>query len=822
MLKNYLLSSWRNLWRQKTFSTINIFGLALGIACCLALLSFVKQEFSYDEFHSEADNIFRVVQDVQGDKDYAWTGGAVGPMMIKEFDEVEKAVRIHQISTYLRPAEGPNSDESFRESKFTFADDGFFDIFSFPLVSGSHEGAMAEPFTIFLTEDMANKYFGDQDPIGKELISTGEFAFTVRGVIKNLPSNTHLDFDFVTAMASFKATEGYPLTAEFASFWWPYCYTYVKLKDPRAAIAINGETLEASKKYRPEEEAKAYVPYLQPIQDIHLNRDISGELKAGTPKSTVYIFLSIGIFILLLACINFINLATARATKRMREIGVRKVNGAVRAQLVLQFFIESFLINFFALAMSLVLLEGLRPVFGHLLQQEIQVLGWQNPQTWIFLGGILFISTVLSGLFPAVYLSGLKPNLILKNTAFSSSKSNVRQGLVVVQFALSGILVFCATIAYFQHMYMADASLGFAKENILSVSMGEVSRANRAALTTELETLPYVKNVAGSSIRPGVDTGWSPRFTYEGISDTEKIYIHTQYIDHGYFSMIGVPLVAGREFDESINDKGDAYKIRDMFPGVKESGLVINESAAALMGVDPDDALGKPIRMFTEENGQLFSDLQGRVVGVVKDYHTTDLRNPIVPTVFAPVQNDHSDNSSHLIIKMDTDRLPEAIAGIGSVWKKIVPAIPFEYSLLEDSILAQYEKEQRLSNLLGLFALLTLLVSCLGLLGLSIFMAEARKKEIGVRKVLGASEISIVQQLTTDFLKPVMVATIIALPLGYYIMGEWLTQFAIQVEVNIWFFMITALLAIAVAWMTVAVQSWRAAISNPVDSLRSE
>jgi len=816
------MSSWRNLWRQKTFSTINIFGLALGIACCLVLLSFVKQEFSYDGFHHESESIYRVVQNVQGDKDFAWTGGAVGPMMAKEFNEVEKAVRIHQTSTYLRPAEGPNSDESFRENKFAFVDDGFFDLFNFPLVAGSYEGALAEPFTIFLTEDMAKKYFGSKDPVGKEIISTGDFAFVVRGVIKNLPPNTHLNFDFVTSMASFKATEGFPLTAEFASFWWPYCYTYVKLKEANAALAINQETLEISKKYRPEEEAKAYIPYLQPVEDIHLNTNMSGDLTAGTPKSTIYIFLSIGIFILLLACINFINLSTARATKRMREIGVRKVNGAVRGQLAMQFFIESFMINFFALGLSLLLVEILLPVFTYLLQQEIQVFVWQDPQTWLFLGGVLIVSTVLSGLLPAVYLSGLKPNLILKEAAFLSSKSTGRQSLVVVQFALSAILVFCATIAYFQHHYMADASLGFSKENITSISMGEVSRANRTAITTELHKLPFVNMVAGSSIRPGVDQGWSPQFTYEGSSESEKIYINTQYIDHGYFSMINVPIVAGREFDESYNDKGEASKMRDVFPVIREGGYIINESAAALMGVEPEEALGLPIKIFTEENGLLFSDYQGKIVGVVKDYHTSDLRNPIVPTVFAPVQNDLNDNSSHLIVKLDTDNYPQAMAGIEKVWKSIIPTIPFEYSLLEDSIRAQYEKEQRLSNLLGLFALLTLLVSCLGIFGLSIFMAEGRRKEIGIRKVLGATELSIVRKLSSDFLKPVLIAIIIALPLGYYIMSEWLTQFAYQVEVNVWFFLLTAFLAIAVAWMTVAIQSWKAAVSNPVNSLRSE
>ena len=821
MIKNYFITAWRNIKRQKSFSAINIFGLAMGLSCCLILLAFVRQEMSYDTFHQNPEKIFRVAQTVGGTEKWAWTGGAVAPMMLKEFDQVEKAVRIHQISTYLRPGEGPNQAESFRESKFTFADEGFFDIFNFPLVSGSTIGALDDPFQILMTESMAKKYFGDADPIGKTLITTGDFAFVVKGVLKDLPSNTHLDFDFLTSLNSFKATENYPLTAEFGSFWWPFCYTYVKLKDASDVGFVNQGTLEASKKSRSEEEAKNYIPFLQPVADIHLDNSFQSELTPGTPKSTVYIFLSIGIFILVLACINFINLSTARAIKRMKEIGIRKVTGAKKSQLVMQFFTESFLINLLAMVLALGFIQILVPVFSGLLQQEIPFNPLTDSQVWVFLAITVAVSTFLSGFFPALYLSGLRPNLILTGTTFHSNKSTLRQSLVVLQFAMSGILVFSATIAYFQQSYMRKADLGFDRENILAISMGDVSRSNRESLTNAFKQLAFVESVLGSSARPGVDAGWGPQVSYEGQSPNDQKWINLQYIDFKYFEAIAVPVVAGREFSTEFNDKGDAFKMREIFPAVRNGGFIINESFAKMMGLSAEESLGKPIEVFTEENGLRFLDFHGKVVGVVRDYQTSDLRFSIQPTIYSPVQNGISDNSSHLLVKINAEDIPIAAATLSAKWKEINPSIPFEYSLLEDSLIRQYDRETRLSNLLGLFALLTLVISSLGLLGLSIFMAESRKKEIGIRKVMGASSLSIVHQLTKDFLKPVFIAVALALPVGYYIMGQWLNQFANKIEMQVGFFALTAIVAIMIAWLTIAIQSWRAASDNPADSLKS-
>lgn len=595
MIKNYFLIAWRNIKRQKSFSAINIFGLALGLACCLILLAFVRQELSYDHFHTDSDRIFRVAQKVNGDEQWAWTGGAVAPMMLKEFDQIEAAVRIHRISTYLRPSDGPNQGESFREEKFAFADKDFFAVFDFPLLSGTTAGVLEDPFQILLTESMAKKYFGDADPVGKSLISTGNFEFVVKGILKDLPSNTHLDFDFITSLNSFKATEDFPLTAEFGSFWWPFCYTYVKLKDASDVQFVNSKALEASKKVRSPEEAAKYVPFLQPVTDIHLDNSFQSELSPSTPKSTVYIFLSIGIFILILACINFINLSTARAIKRMKEIGIRKVTGAKKSQLVLQFFAESFLINVLAMILALGLVEILLPIFSGLLQQDIPFNLKMDRQVWLFLTGTLVVSTFLSGFFPAIYLSGLRPNLILKGSTLQSNRSPLRQSLVVLQFVMSGVLVFCATVAYFQQSYMRKADLGFERENILSISMGEVARSNRESLTNAYRQFSFVESVLGSSARPGVDAGWGPQFYYEGQNPDEQNWVNQQYIDFNYFETIGVPMVVGREFSPEFNDQGEAFKMREVFPALRNGGFIINESLAKMMGMSPEESMGKSI-----------------------------------------------------------------------------------------------------------------------------------------------------------------------------------------------------------------------------------
>lgn len=823
MIKNYLKIAWRNLIRQKSFSLINVLGLSLGLACCLILLSFVKQEKSYDRFHADSDRIFRVVQEVQSKNSWAWAGGAVAPMLRKEFEgKLDEVVSLTQISTYLYAPEGINPEERYREDHFIFSDEGFEKIFDFELAKGSWEGVLENTYQVVITAKAAQKYFGNQDPIDQVLISTGDFAFQVKGVLKELPENTHLSFDFVSGMNTFKAFNDFPITSDFGSFWWPQTYTYVKVNERQDPIAISQAIPEINGKYRNPDEAKSYVHYLQPITDIHTNTSFQGEWTPPISGKTLWIFLSIGVFVLILACINFINLATARAIKRMKEIGIRKVNGAQRVQLIAQFLAESFLINALSIIIGLLIVYLVTPVVEASLNLRIPVDLATDLQLQVLIVGVWVLSSLLAGVFPAFYLSGLRPEMILKQSPLSRSKSMLRKGLVVFQFVLSTLLVFCASVAFFQHQYLSDASMGFDSAGLISVKMGELAKEKGEVLKQEIEKIPGVSSVKFTSDRPGIDTGWNPTADYPGIKEGETKNINVQYVDAGYFENLGVPMVSGREFIEESADRGVYKLIRDRFPELDQVAMIVNEATLEWMGKDANAAIQSELRVFTEENGELFSNFKGTVVGVVKDYHTRDMRFSIAPTIYLPAKNAAFDGTNYTLIKSNEGITPELLTQMQATWKEVNNGLPFDYKFLDEDIAMQYEQQAKTSTLLGAFAFLTLLISCLGLFGLSIFTAESRKKEIGIRRVLGASALTIVNKLTSEFLVLVGISLVIALPSGYFLMQEWLGQFAFKVPLSVWFFVGSSGISILLAYATVSFQSFRTAHANPVESIKNE
>lgn len=823
MIKNYLKIAWRNLVRQKSFSLINILGLSIGLSCCLILLAFVKHERSYDSFHPDSEKIFRVVQEVQSKNNWAWTGGAVAPMLRKEFEgKLDEVVSVTQISTYLYAPEGSAPEDRFREDRFIFSDEGFDELFGFELSKGSWNGVLENTYQVVITEEMAQKYFGDQDPIGKTLVSTGDFNFEVKGVLKPLPENTHMKFDFISGMNTFKAFNDFPLTADFGSFWWPQTYTYVKLNPAQSAFEISDQIPQINPKYRNKQEANAYVHFLQPITDIHTNSNFQGEWTPPMSEQTLWIFLSIGVFVLVLACINFINLATARAMKRMKEIGIRKVNGAKRGQLIAQFLAESFLINAFSMTLGLVLVYLIAPIIESNLGLRIPIDIAQDSSLQILLLGVWISSSLLAGVFPAFYLSGLKPEIILKQSSLSRSKSLLRKGLVVFQFVLSTLLVFCASVAFFQHQFMTNASMGFDSTGLVSVQMGNLAKEKGEVLKQELESLPGVNSVKFTSDRPGIDTGWNPLADYSGIKVGETKNINVQYVDAGYFESLGIPMVAGREFMEDGADRGVSQLMRDRFPDLSNVAYIVNEATLEWLGKDAESAIGSDLRVFTEENGELFSNYKGNIVGVVKDYHTRDMRFDIAPTIYLPVKNAAFDGTRYAMIKADQGISMDLLSQLREKWKTINSGLPFDYKFLDEDISLQYDQQAKTSTLLGSFAFLTLLISCLGLLGLSMFTAESRRKEIGIRRVLGASVLTIVNKLTSEFLVLVGISMLIALPLGYYLMQEWLAQFAFKVPISVWFFLSSAAISVILAYATVSIQSLKSAYANPVESIKNE
>ena len=820
MLTNYLKIAWRNLIRQRVFSTINILGLSFGLASCLLLLGYVKHEKSYDDFHPEASQVYRVVQEVNGSQSWAWTGGAVAPMLRKEFPEkLDQVVSLIKISTYLESPEGLTPEEKFREDRFFFADPGFEQVFGFSLKAGSWDGLLENPFQLAITETAAKKYFGDENPVGKVLVSTGDFSFEVKAVLADLPSNTHLNFYFLTGMNSFKLTENFPVDADFGSFWWPQTYTYVRVNEFQSADKISEEIPLINPNYRNPEEAKSFVHFLQPIQEIHTDDSFTGDLTPAASNQSLLIFLFIGVFILVLACINFINLATARAIKRMKEIGVRKVNGAHRSQLILQFLIESFLINGVSVLLGMVLAKMMVPALESKLALTIPL---NLLDEWVIILSVWIISSVLAGFFPAFYLSGIQPEMILKQSFIHRGKGYLRKSLVVFQFVLSTLLVFSASVTFFQHRFLIDSPLGFEPVGVLAVQMGSQAKENGEVLKQELSKIPGVASVKFTSDRPGIDSGWNPSVDYPGIPEGKSSHINVQYVDAGYFEALGIPLVAGREFNEGPADGGVSTLMRERFPELNGVAIVINESAMEWMEKDHETVLGSDVRVFTEENGQLFSNYKGKVVGVVQDYHTRDLRFSIPPTVYLPAKNAAFDGTSYVLIHGEKSIDSDLLEKLKSTWMTVNEGLPFDYRYLDESIAMQYQQQAQTSTLLGIFAVLALVISCLGLLGLSIFTAESRRKEIGIRRVLGASAGSIVQKLASEFLVLVLISLILALPIGYYLMQGWLEQFSLKVTLGPGFYLLAALVSTGMALATISIQSLKSAHANPVESIRTE
>jgi putative ABC transport system permease protein len=522
----------------------------------------------------------------------------------------------------------------------------------------------------------------------------------------------------------------------------------------------------------------------------------------------------------LLACVNFMNLATARALKRSKEVGVRKVIGAKKSQLVFQFISEAIVLSGIALAISLVLAELVLPFFNQHLNLQLTI-PYSSTALWLSLVGLVLFAALLAGFYPAFYLSSFNPASVLKSSAPARmGGADVRKTLVVFQFAISITLIICSTIAYYQINYLRNAQLGFDKEHILVIDqLG--ANATYNVMRDKLEQSTSVKLVVGTNARPGVDQGWGP-FAFEttGITAADNQTIGQQLVSYDFFDLLGLEMVAGRKFDKKSNaDVGRMYMMRDRFPAYDGRNYIINEAAAKLIGKTPEEALGMPMRIFTEENGLLFSDFKGNIVGVVKDYHATSLRDEIKPTAYLL---GNANYYGAIIVKLQSGNVTKHVASIEKIWKEVNPTIPLQYSFLDEDIDKQYQAEEKLGIIIATFSGMVLFVACLGLFGLSAYTAELKTKEIGIRKVLGASTANIVSMLSKEFLILLLIALAIAIPVGWYSAKVWLDEFAYRVPISVWFFVGAGLLCIVIALLTISWQSIKAAVANPVDSLKSE
>jgi len=798
MFKNYLKIALRILKRYKVYSFINISGLAIGLACCLLILLYVRYERSYDRYHENADHIYRVVEELDffGNKSHmAVTPAPFAPAMKNEFPEAKDAVRFMKGNFSEGKVLVTHGTDSYYEDKLYFADNSVFEIFTFPLFKGDPKNALKEPFTVVISQEKARKYFGDEDPMGKILTLNDQYSqsdFTVKGVLKDIPKNSHFRFDFLASFATME--KRFP---EWVQNWFNHMYyTYLLLDENSSPEALEGKFAALIKKHTGEQAGDALKPHLQPLTSIHLYSHLESEIEANSDAVYVYIFAAVALFILMIACINFMNLATARSTYRTREVGMRKVVGARRSQLVRQFLGESILFSFIALPLAVVMMELLLPAFRAFTDRD---LGFNYLNNWpilFILIGITLVVGLISGIYPALFLSAFKPIKVLKGKLSSGSRSTLlRRGLIIFQFAVSIILIIATGIILSQVRYIRTTKLGFNKDQVLVLNIKDKElRTKYEVIKAELSKNPSVLNVTASSGIPGrISHNWY--FSTEGLQEKkEKPSMWVMMVDHDFIKTLGMEIVEGRDFSRSFTtDDKDA--------------IILNEFAVKKYGWR--SPLGRNIKTENKD---------GYVIGVVKDFHFKSFYQQIEPVMIyiSPAYFEF------MSVRVAADKIPETIAFLKTEWKELAPNRPLDYFFLDDDFDQVYRQEERAGKIFGCFSVLAIFVACLGLFGLAAFTAEQRTKEIGIRKVLGATTSNIVSLLNKEFIKWVLVANLIAWPVAYYAMNRWLQGFAYRTSIGPGIFAFSAAAAVLIALLTVSSQAIKAAVANPADALRYE
>jgi putative ABC transport system permease protein len=800
MFKNYIKIALRNLERHKAFSFINIMGLAVGMTACFLIFLYVSFETSYDNFNTKADRIYRVVSDVKTPSETINGGITIAPLAINlknDFPEVEDAVRFAPDGFLVK-----KGDVKFQEDKLALADSTLFSVFDFPLIEGNKNTALKEPMSIILSQTAARKYFGSTEALGQHLLLTGAaINATVTGVMKDIPGNSQVKADMFVSMSSSKQIYGH---ATSDSEWTNHnYYTYLLLK-PNTDVKAFEKKLPAFMELHHGAEAKKLQMYetlfLEPLCDVYLKSKHTGftspNFLATGNLNNVYIFSIIAAFILLIACINFINLTTARSAERAKEVGIRKVVGAGRFQLAKQFIGESVIICLFSFAVSALLCALTLPLFNKLAGKEISNSIFNNPvQLFALLLLSVFIG-IVAGFYPSLVLSSYKPVRVLKGRFSTSTKGLIlRKGLVVFQFVISIALIAGTIIVYTQLNYMRSQDLGFNKEQEIIINTN--FDKNKDVFKQSLSSIPGVISTSYSSTVPGSDYTSAYSEVENNKGEMQKTNLNLIFIDYDYINQYKLKVVAGRAFSKD-------------YATDSTQALIINESAAKMLGYQlPSEAVGRNFDQWGRK---------GKIIGVLKDFHYRSLQQKIEPLT---IRVDPG-NYGLISIKVSAANLPVTIKAIGNKWNQTIPNLPFNYYFLDDFFNKQYRAEDNFGNLFFNFAVLAIFISCLGLLGLSSYSTIQRTKEIGVRKVLGANVSNIVRLLSVDFIKLVLIAFIIAAPLAWFGMNKWLDDFAYRTNISWWVFALAALASVSVAFFTISFQAIKAAIANPVKSLRTE
>ncbi|WP_375444090.1 ABC transporter permease [uncultured Fibrella sp.] len=812
MLTNYIKIAWRSLNNQRGFTFINIVGLALGIACCLLISLYVLDELSYDRFNEKADRIYRVNSDIKfggNDMHYAVAPDPMGPTLKANYPQVEAYTRLHYRGNWLVKRAG--STANTRENDIIFADSTLFDVFTLPLVAGADPGkALAIPNSVVISESAARRYFGAGNAVGQTLIFNNKDAYTVTAVMRDMPTNSHFRTDFFLAMRN----DDYPWGQWFSVNH----HTYIVLKPGTDATAfarnfdqvietyagpqihqILGSSLDQFRKA-----GNSLRFWLLPLTDIHLRSKQTIELAPNGDIQYVYIFSAVALFILLIACINFMNLATARSAKRAKEVGVRKVLGSERSQLIGQFMAESILTAVLALLLALTLVALIMPLFNSITAKALTINSLLTPSR---LFAILLLPVgvgLLAGSYPALFLSSFRPISVLKGAVISRGTGlkavSLRSGLVVFQFMMSVLLIVGTLVVYRQLHFIQTTKVGFDRERVLTIQDVYGLGKQAEAFKQDVLRLPGVTTGTLSSYLPTPSNRDDTSFFPEGKTDLSKgMSMQIWGVDYDYMATLGMSLTKGRNFSRSF--------------GTDSTGIILNEAAVKILGVK--NPIGMHISRFNDSENKTRKTYT--VIGVIKNFHFESLRRNIgaLSLVLSP-------QSGAVSFRISQANVPALLRQIEAKWKQFAPGQPFNYSFLQDSFDQMYRAEQRVGTVILLFSVLAILIACLGLFGLAAFMAEQRTKEIGVRKVLGASTHSIVGLLSKDFLKLVLIAIVIASPLAWYAMTSWLADFAYKVDIEWWVFALAGALAVGIALLTISFQSVKAALMNPVTSLRSE
>ena len=791
MFKNYLKIAMRNIRKHKGYSFINIAGLAIGLAAVILILLYVQFELSFDRYHEKAGRIYRVAGErVGSERPSSVMPAPLAPAMMAEFPEVVSATRFYDLNNvYIS-----YGDKNFFEDKFFFTDPETFDMFSLELVKGNPRTSLSDPYSILLSESMVEKYFGNEDPMGKTIIFRGTHDFKVTGILKNMAENSHFTMNFVVPFEAIpKINRRYDPES-----WGAFSFnTYFLLRENADPDALEEKFLPLLEKYIGKDVSKEIRIFFQPLTRIHLHSNTTGEISKTADIRIIILLSSIAFLILVIACINYMNLATARSVHRSREIGVRKVIGANRSHLIKQFLGESMVLTMLALVLAIAIAVIFLPYFNSLVGRNLNLNILQNRQFLLWLFVLVGFVGLFAGSYPALTISAFKPAIILGNRFGGLKRSMIRNVLVIIQFMISIILIFATLVVKDQLDFIRNKDMGFERDRIIVVDIRNRSiRNNLDTIKNELERNPNILSVSSSYFLPNL-TDMATLANWPGQLKERKQEIYLNFIDEDFVDLYSIEIVQGRNFS------------RD-FPSDSKGAFLLNETAVKAIGWE--SAPGKELTHYIGRR-------TGKIVGVMKDFHMNPLHQQIMPLCYD--LNPGSANMA-LSVKIGGNHIQQVVPFIRETMARFSPNYPFEYRFFDDIFDAAYRLERKISVIFSLFSLLAISIAGLGLFGLTSFTTEQRTKEIGIRKVLGATISRIVLMLSKEFTKWVLIANIVAWPVAYFAMNRWLQSFAYKINIGLLTFVLSALAALIIAGLTVSYQAFKAARTNPVEALKYE